>query len=77
MSKAEQDHILAYYQKITDGTETAGRWIRDWYEYIVNGLQEKRFTYDRKKAAKVIRFCENFCRHHEGPLAPGLIKLEL
>ena len=77
MSKAEQDHILAYYQKITDGTETAGRWIRDWYEYIVNGLQEKRFTYDRKKAAKVIRFCESFCRHHEGPLAPGLIKLEL
>ena len=77
MSKAEQDHILTYYQKITDGTETVGHWIREWYAYIVAGLQEKRFTFDRKKAAKVIRFCESFCRHHEGPLAPGLIKLEL
>ena len=71
------DYILTYYQRIVDGTETVGRWIRDWYALIVTGLQEKRFVLDRKKASKVIRFCENFCRHHEGPLAPGLIKLEL
>ena len=73
----EQDYILTYYQQITDGTETAGRWIIDWYRYVVTGLQEKRFTFDRKLAAKSIRFVEAFCRHHEGPLAPGLIKLEL
>ena len=73
----EQDYILAYYQAITDGTETVGHWILDWYKLIVTGLQEKRFTLDRKKASKAIRFCEAFCRHHEGPLAPGLIKLEL
>ena len=30
-----------------------------------------------KKANKVIRFCEDFCRHHEGPLAPQLIRLEV
>ena len=79
MSKkaAGEDYILTYYQRITDGTETAGHWIREWYQYIVTGLQEKRFTYDKKKASKAIRFCENFCRHHEGPLAPQLIKLEL
>jgi len=77
MSKAEQDHILTYYQRITDGTETAGHWIRDWYQMVVTGLQEKRFFLDRKKASKAIRFVENFCRHHEGPLAPQLIKLEL
>jgi len=71
------DYILTYYQRIVDGTETVGRWIRDWYALIVTGLQEKRFVLDRKKASKAIRFCENFCRHHEGPLAPGLIKLEL
>lgn len=71
------DYILTYYQRIVDGSETVGRWIRDWYALIVTGLQEKRFTLDRKKASKAIRFCENFCRHHEGPLAPGLIKLEL
>ena len=81
MSKApkypEQDYILTYYQRIQDGTETAGRWIRDWYALVVSGLQDKRWFFDRKKAAKAIRFVENFCRHHEGPLAPKLIKLEL
>ena len=77
MSKTEQDYILTYYQRINDGTETVGHWIREWYSLVVTGLQEKRFFLDRKKASKAIRFCENFCRHHEGPLAPGLIKLEL
>ena len=81
MSKAskypEQDYILTYYQRIQDGTETAGRWIRDWYALVVSGLQDKRWFFDRKKAAKAIRFVENFCRHHEGPLAPKLIRLEL
>ena len=81
MSKApkhpEQDYILTYYQRIQDGTETAGRWIMDWYALVVSGLQEKRWFFDRKKAAKAIRFVENFCRHHEGPLAPKLIRLEL
>ena len=77
MSKTQQDYILTYYQRITDGTETAGHWILEWYGYIVTGLQEKRFTLDRKKAGKAIRFVESFCRHHEGPLAPQLIRLEL
>jgi phage terminase large subunit-like protein len=77
MSKAEKDWILTYYQQITDGTATVGRWIRDWYALIVDGLQQKRFFYDQKTASKAIRFCENFCRHHEGPLAPQLIRLEV
>ena len=75
--KAETDWILTYYQQIQNGTVNVGRWIRDWYALIVDGLQQKRFFFDPKKASKVIRFCENFCRHHEGPLAPGLIRLEL
>jgi phage terminase large subunit-like protein len=79
MSKkpAGEDYILTYYQAIVDGTETVGHWIHDWYRLIVTGLQEKRFYLDRKKASKAIRFCEAFCRHHEGPLAPQLIRLEL
>ena len=35
--KPANNYILEYYQKITDGTETAGRWIRDWYALIVDG----------------------------------------
>lgn len=70
------DPILDYYQRIKDGRETVGRWIRLWYEYIIRGLEDKLFFYDARKAEKAIRFIETFCRHHEGRLAPGLIRLE-
>ena len=67
---------MAYYQAIKDGSEIVGRWIRLLYAWIINGLQEKAFFYDAKKANRAISFVENFCRHHEGALAPELIKLE-
>lgn len=71
------NYILQYYQAIKDGTEVVGRWVLLWYEYVVQGLQAGWFCFDAKKAGKAIRFIENFCRHHEGALAPQLIKLEL
>ena len=52
--KAETDWILTYYQQIQNGTANVGRWIRDWYALIVDGLQQKRFFYDVKAANKVI-----------------------
>lgn len=69
--------ILEYYQQIEDGSVTVGRWVRLWYEYIVKGLQEKAFFFSQKKANRAIRFIETFCHHHEGALAPGLLKMEL
>ena len=72
-----RNYILEYYQAITDGSVTVGHWIREWYGQIVNGLQEKRFFFNQKKANMAIRFIQTFCRHHEGALAPGRIKLEL
>ena len=71
------NYILEYYQAIRDGSEPAGRWILAWYEYLVKGLERGSFFYAAKKAKACIVFAENFCRHHEGELAPGLIKLEL
>ena len=71
------NYILEYYQAITDGSVTVGHWIRDWYAQVVRGLEEKRFFFSQKKANMTIRFIETFCRHHEGALAPGRIKLEL
>lgn len=71
------NYIYEYYQKIEDGSITTGRWIKLWYKYIVKGLEDKSFYYDQKKSNKAIKFIENFCRHHEGALAPQLIKLEL
>jgi phage terminase large subunit-like protein len=69
--------IYAYYQGIKDGTYNVGRWIKLLYEYLVNGIQEKRFFFDAKKANAAIEWKEKHCFHTEGPLAPGPIKLEV
>ena len=68
--------ILIYYQHIQDGTVTVGQWVMLAYKMLVEGLQAKAFFFDQKKANKAIKFIETFCRHHEGPLAPGKIILE-
>lgn len=69
--------IYAYYQAIKDGTVLVGRWVRLIYERIIKGLEDGSFFYSSKKASAAVGFIENFCRHHEGVLAPGLIRLEL
>lgn len=71
------NEIYAYYQRIMDGSEEVGAWIKKWYQYIINGLENGSFFFSPKKAKAAIGFIENFCRHHEGALAPNLIKLEL
>lgn len=71
------NYILQYYQKIQDETITVGKWIQLLYAYIVHGIEEKEFYFDQKKANKAIKFIETQCRHSEGKLAPGLLKLEL
>ena len=77
MSRTEGNAILAYYQQITEGTVLVGKWVRTVYEIIIRGLEEKRWRFDQKKARRAIEFIETFCRHHEGKLAPGKIRLEL
>ena len=71
------NYILAYYQKIKDGSAVVGKWVRILYEFIVQGLQDGLFFYNGKKANAAVMFIENFCHHHEGALAPGRLKLEL
>ena len=71
------NYILEYYQGIKDGSIIVGKYIRQWYTYIVKGLKKKSFYFDQKKANKAIKFIETFCHHHEGELAPNLIELEL
>ena len=69
--------IFQYYTGIRLGNITAGKYIRQWYEYILKGLENKSFFYSEKAYKRAARFIENFCHHHEGKLAPQLIKLEL
>ena len=71
------NYIYAYYQAIKNGDEIVGDYIRRWYELIIQGLENKTFYFSAKKANKALKFIENFCHHHEGTLAPQLIKLEL
>ena len=73
---ADGNWILTYYQQICDGSVTVGSWIRKWYEIVVHGLEDRRWSFDQKKANAAINFIERYCHHHEGPLAPGLMKLE-
>lgn len=73
----KENYILTYYQKISDGTITVGKWVRLVYEMIIKGLENKSFFYDPKKAHRAINFIEKFAHHHEGALAPQNIKLEL
>ena len=75
--KGEDNYIYAYYQGLKDGSIVAGRFIHLIYEYLVSGLQEKRFAFDQRRAALAIAWVEGHCFHTEGPLAPGALKLEL
>lgn len=74
---SEKNYIYEYYQKISDGSITAGRWIKLIYSYLVEGLENKAFFYDQKKASRAIKFIESKCHHVEGKLAPKTLKLEL
>ena len=71
------NYIYQYYQKIKDRSIIVGEYIRQIYEYLVHGLQEKQFFFDGKKAQAAVDWIETHCFHVEGPLAPGAFKLEL
>lgn len=71
------NYIYEYYQKISDGSIIVGTWISKLYAYIVEGIENKSFYLDLKKANRAVRFIEAFCHHSKGKLAPELVKLEL
>ena len=73
----DENAILTYYQGIRDGSITVGKWIRMLYEIIVDGLENKRWYFDQRKASNAIRFMERFCHHNKGPLAPQRLTLSL
>lgn len=71
------NYIYEYYQRILDGSEVVGRWIRLLYEIVVNGLDDGTYHFNQAKANKAIKFIERYCRHNKGRLAPGFLKLVL
>lgn len=78
MAKELKDnYILTYYQQIKNGTVTVGHWIELLYDYLINGLEEKLFFFDQKKANDAIEWIEKHCFHVIGSLAPNNFKLEV
>lgn len=75
--KSMENYIFTYYQAIKDGSVTVGEYIEALYDFIVKGLEEKRFFFNQKKANHCIDWIERHCFHTEGSLAPGSFKLEL
>ena len=71
------NYIYAYYQRICDGSEVVGKWIRMLYELIVHGIEDGTYIFDQKKANNAIRFFQKFVRHNKGKLAPNVIVLDL
>lgn len=74
---SDDNSVLAYYQKIQDGSITVGKWIRMLYETIIDGLESKRWYFDQRRANAAIGFIERYCHHYKGALAPDRIKLSL
>ena len=75
--KVKDNWIYTYYQRIKDGSETVGNYIELILEYLVKGIEEKRFFYDQHKANEVIDWIEAHAFHTEGKLAPGPLLLEI
>lgn len=78
MGKKKDDNwIYAYYQKVKDGSIAVGRYIELILDYLINGLEDKLFFYNQKKANAAIDWIEEHAFHTEGKLAPAPLKLEL
>ena len=73
----KDNYICEYFQDIQNGTVTVGRWIELIFKYIVDGVDNGSFKFDKQKADNVIDWIEHHCFHTEGPDAPNPLKLEL
>ena len=56
---SKDNYIYAYYQGIKNGTFLVNRFIRIIYEYLIQGLEERRFFYDAVKANDAIDWIRN------------------
>ena len=75
--KQKSSAIEEYWEEIQTGGVVAGKWIRQLYEVIMQGLDEGRWFYDERLAENAIGFIERFCHHYKGALAPRRLKLSL
>ena len=70
-----ESYLYEYYKKINKKQIRAGKWIKKIFKILVNGIKDKKWYYDEKKANKCIRFIETFIHHSKG--RSDTLKLEL
>ena len=75
--QSNDNFIYTYYQGIKNGTYVVGKWVQLIYEQLINGLEQKKYFFDNKKATDAIEWIETHCFHTEGALAPNPLKLEV
>lgn len=72
-----KNYIDEYYNKIQSKEIVVGEFVRALYQMITDGIASGKYIYKAKRAELAVSYIQTFCHHHEGKLAPGLIKLEL
>jgi len=72
-----ENAITAYWEEIQTGGAVVGKWIRQLYEVIINGIAEERWFYDDRLAQNALGFIQRYCHHYKGVLAPKRIRLSL
>ena len=72
-----ENAITEYWNEIQTGGVTVGKWIRQLYQVITDGIAEGRWSYDERLALNAIGFIERYCHHYKGKLAPRRLKLDL
>ena len=70
-----RNYIYEYHAKITSGEIIAGKWIKQIYKIIVDGLERHEYFFNAKAANMAIKFIESCCHHSKG--RNDLLKLEL
>ena len=73
----EENAIFEYAEEIRTGGVTVGKWTRQLYDVLLQGISEKRWFYDPRLAWNATGFIERYCHHYKGKLAPRRIRLDL
>lgn len=72
-----ENAITEYWNEIQTGGAVVGKWIRQLYQVITEGIAEGRWFYDERLANNAIGFIQRYCHHYKGVLAPKRLKLSL
>lgn len=70
-----ESYLYEYYDKIIKNEIVVSKWIRKIFVILIEGIKNKTWYYDEKKANKCIRFIETFIHHSKG--RNDNLKLEL